>query len=205
MTKPAPDPDDDPQWLDLLAGRQVADPDRRTAQEAAWLRAALLAYRAQAPAGVPAAPAERVARLLARARASGLIPAPHDAGTARGPRSILRWPISALALVGLAALVVLPWVPLPGVDRDSGAVMRGDVVQTRRAADPAADREVLRAALQAVGIESAPYQRLGRLGLDVDLPRPLTAAQRDALARLGLVTPMGPSLRIEFLEGSGAP
>ncbi len=108
-------------------------------------------------------------------------------------------------MVALAALVILPWVPLPGVERDSGAVMRGDVVQTRRAADPAADREALRAALQAADIQSTPYQRLGRLGLDVDLPQPLTAAQRDAMARLGLATPMGPSLRIEFVDGGAPP
>ena len=72
MSTTPPDPDDDQHWLDLLAGRHVAEPDRRTAQEATWLRAALLAYRAQAPVGSPAAPQDRIGRLIARARAAGL-------------------------------------------------------------------------------------------------------------------------------------
>lgn len=205
MPPAPPEDDDDQQWLQLLAGRHVHEPDGRTAQEAAWLRAALLAYRAQAPAGAPASPELRVARLIGRARAAGLLmplsPAPQRATGAASP--LLRGPVRRLSIAGALAAalawLVLPW-PLHQTPVDDAAVQRGDAVQTRMSADPSAEREALRAALVASGIEAAPYERLGRLGLDLELPQPLTPAQRDALARLGVAPPSGPSLRIEFVK-----
>jgi len=205
MTPSTPDPDDDQQWLDLLAGRHVAEPDRRTAQEAAWMRAALLAYRGQAPAGVPAAPDERMARLLARARTAGLIPTPKAGGSVRASRPTWRWSIGAAALVATLALLVAPWALRPGPDPDGTAVMRGDTVQVRRVTDPAADRETVRAALQAAGLDSVPYQRLDRLGLDVELPPVLSPSQRESLTGLGLKPPTGPSLHVEFMAEGASP
>ena len=204
MSTTPPDPDDDQHWLDMLAGRHVAEPDRRTAQEATWLRAALLAYRAQAPVGSPAAPQDRIGRLIARARAAGLTTVATQERTSqecglllRRPR--LRWPLGAAALAATLALTLVPWALQHRVDNDDGAVLRGEAVQTRHAADPLAEREALRAALQAAGLKSAPYQRLDRLGLDVDLPQPLTPAGRSALQSWGLTPPSGPTLRIEFI------
>lgn len=204
MSAAPTDPDDDQHWLDLLAGRSVAEPDRRTAQEAAWLRAALLAYRGQAPVGAPAAPDERIDRLLARARAAGLIPAPTGA-VARAQPPMQRWSIGAVALAAALALLVVPWALQINDDRGDAAVMRGDTLQVRRATNPALDREAVRTALQAAGIESAPYQRLDRLGLDAELPPVLAPNQREALIRLGLKPPAGPSLRIEFTADGASP
>lgn len=214
MSAAPPDDDDDLHWLQLLSGRHVHEPDRRTAQEAAWLRAALLAYRAQAPAGAPAAPEQRVARLIERARAAGVLPPSAPQRPARAARWALRgfspsrllqrwpslsWPLAgALATAALVSLV-LPWKLIQEPPDDGATVLRGDAVQTRPAADPTAAREALRAALAAAGLEAAPYQRLDRLGLDLELPQPLTPAQRETLTRLGVTPPSGPSLRIEFV------
>lgn len=201
-------PDDDQQWLDLLAGRPVPDAAPRTAQEATAFRSALLACRAQAPAGSPSAPEQRVERLIHRARAAGLVPPPAAAAPAgRRPASWLaswlarlrRWPVGAAVMAMLVAgLVLVPWLQQAG-DEPSAPVLRGDAVQTRVAADPAADREAVRAALRAAGLDAAPYQRLDRLGLDVELPQPLSARQHQALTALGLAPPAGPALRIEFV------
>jgi hypothetical protein len=65
--------DDDQRWLDLLAGRESPEAGQRLRQEAAWLRAALLAYRAEAPAGPVPDPAERIQRLLQRAAEAGVL------------------------------------------------------------------------------------------------------------------------------------
>lgn len=214
MNAAPPDPDDDQQWFDLLAGRHATEPDRRTAQEAAWLRAALLAYRGQAPAGAPAAPDERVARLLGRARAAGLVPTPTASGSMRSAfacracrafRRAWPWSIGAAALAATLALLVAPGGLRPPADRDEAVIMRGDAVQVRRSSQPAVDREAMRAALRAAGIDAAPYERLDRLGLDVELPQQLTPTQRDALTGLGLPPAVGPALRIEFSSEGSSP
>ncbi len=210
MTDAPPSPDDDQQWFELLAGRAAPDAHQGTAQEAAWLRAALLAYRAQAPAGEPAPPEQRAERLVERARAAGIVPRPTQPPPDRRrvpwwPLPLRAWPWAGALLATLVgAMVALPWL-LPEPHEPEAPVLRGDAVQTRQASDPAADREAVRAALRAVGIEAAPYQRLDRLGLDIELPQPLSADQRQALIGLGLVPPAGPALRIEFVAAGAAP
>lgn len=194
------EPDDDQRWLDLMAGRAAPQADARTRKEAAWLRAAMLSYRVAAPPGAPAHADERVARLLTRAREAGVLPAAANDGhlpaglTSRWPR----WPQALAASVVLcgALLVFLP--AGQGVDPDS-SVLRGTPVQQVTAPDAASRRTQLLQDLRTAGFDAQPFERLGRLGIDVSLPVPLPPAQAAALTRLGLTPPPGPSLQIEVV------
>lgn len=211
--------DDDQTWLDLLAGRAVPRADPQLAREAAALRDGMQRYRLAAPpAGVPAGD-ERLQRLLARARAAGVLPAP-DADVdprpaasptpktaprppARGaaltqPR---RWPAVVLGL-GLA-LGGMAWWGLQPAPSSSPPpyVLRGDGVLQRMSADAAAartQRDALLRRLRALGFEADAYEQLGRPGIDLVLAQPLTAAQQAALVDLGIAPGTGPQLRIEF-------
>lgn len=211
--------DDDQAWLDLLAGRAADEALAHTRVEAAWLRAALLAWRADPPPGPPPEPADRMVRLLARARAAGLLaPTPADpAPTVRGPtgwrgRPVRGWPLGAATVaLGLVVAIALPlWSPPngpadappyapPGAPPD---VERGAALQTLQGIDPMRQRDALAATLRDAGLTATPYQRLGRPGLDIDWPGASSEAQRLVLRQAGLVPPDGPSLRVEFI-GSG--
>jgi hypothetical protein len=203
-------PLDDDDWIDLLAGRAAPDSLRATRQEAAWLRAALLAYRAQAPAGTVPDPAQRIERLLARARRAGLLE-PRRATSSGWPpggrgawisRWFARWGGGAWRLgagLAMAALLAVLWWP-PAADDDGRVpVLRGAAVQQFEVADPAAEARRVQQALQAAGFEVLPYALLGRRGLDVTLDHPLSERRRQALRQLGLQAPPGPTLRLEYL------
>jgi hypothetical protein len=192
--------DDDQQWFDLLAGRPSAGADAATRAEAARLRQALLQHRPAAPAGDPAAPDVRIARLLGRARAEGVLAAP----LAAAPRP--SWPLyrrrqawaGALA-AGVAALGITLLLRSPDNQTAPEAVLRGASVQQLQVADPEQRRQQLLQALRAAGLDAHPFDRLGRPGLDIALPVPLPPAQARALADLGIAAPAGPSLQIELL------
>jgi len=205
-------PDDDQAWLDLLAGRSAPDAQAATRHEAAWLRAALLAYRAQAPAGGPAPAEQRIGRLLLRAREAGVL-GPASPVAARRPTA--GWRVALAGLVSrrslgpmglaLAALVLSAVLLLPGLrpDAPEADAMRGPARQSVSAPNPLARRDAAMAALRAAGLDAQPFVRLGRPGLDIALPVPLPAAQADALRGQGLLPPGGPTLQVEFVGGEG--
>lgn len=198
-------PDDDQHWLDLMSGRAAPEADGRTRKEAAWLRAALLSYPVAAPPGAPAAAEERAARLLARARAAGVLAgAAPEAAAPRKPANQWRYALAAsVALFG----VLLVWLPArEGIDEPGqpGGSLRGAPVQRIEAADADQRRQQLLQELRAAGFDAQPFERLGRLGIDIALPVPLMPAQAAALTRLGLAPPAGPSLQIEFITSPPA-
>lgn len=193
MTQPGDE--DDQHWLDLMAGRAAPDADARTRTEAAWLRAAMLSYRASAPPGGPADADQRVGRLLTRARDAGVLAAAANNAAPRRPAP--RWR-HALAAGVAACGLVLVFLP-QRQDSDDGGALRGAPVQRIEAADAQLRRQQLLLELRDAGFEVQPFERLGRLGLDVSLPVPLPADQAAALTRLGLAAPPGPSLQIEFV------
>ncbi|MFG6428346.1 hypothetical protein [Roseateles sp. LYH14W] len=193
--------EDDQHWLDLMAGRAAPDADARTRKEAAWLRAAMLSYRVTAPLGAPADADQRAARLLTRARDAGLLAsAANDAANDAAPRRPApRWRHALAAGVAACGLVLVFLPQSPGPDDADGITLRGAPVQRIEAADAQSRRQQMLLELRAAGFDAQPFERLGRLGLDVSLPVPLPANQAAALTRLGLAPPPGPSLQIEFV------
>lgn len=198
----SPPGDDDQQWLDLLAGRAAPDADARTRKEAAWLRAALLSYRVSAPPGAPAHADDRISRLLTRARGAGVLPAAANDDRLPGQPATRsyrhRWPQALAAGVVLCGLVLVSLPSRQTVEEDDRA-MRGTPLQQITTPDAALRRNQLLQDLRAAGLDAQPYERLGRLGIDVSLPVPLPRDQAAALKRLGLKPPPGPSLQIELL------
>lgn len=200
------EPDDDQHWLDLMAGRAAPDADVRTRKEAAWLRAAMLSYRATAPQGAPAHADERVGRLLTRAREAGVLPAAaNDTSSASAASAPAlrkpgrpRWPQALAASVVLGGLLLVFLPTRHGLDPDDG-VLRGAPVQRITTPDAATHRERLLLELRAAGFDAQPFERLGRPGIDVSLPVPLPPGQTAELKRLGLTPPTGPSLQIELV------
>lgn len=228
MTSHTPTEDgasDDQHWFNLLAGRAAPGASDSTHAEAAALRQALQRYRAQAPEGSPAAADARITRLLARARADGVLPAAHPAAahppaaadrvpSPPRPGTAGRWRLPSLAwggrlgagvAAGLVALAAVLWlVPTPGDHPAPDSVLRGAALQQLPAADPAQLRQQLLVALRDAGFEVQPFDRLGRPGLDITLPVPLPADQAHALTDLGLTPPTGPSLVIELVPATAA-
>ena len=209
--------DEDQLWLDLLAGREVPDAAQRLRAEAAWLRAALLAYRAEAPAGRMPDPAERVQRLLQRAVDAGVMEPPpagearrlsglrrwigrwraHLVGRGAGGSGIAwRWPAGLAAALALVALLVVPLEP--SGPAEDGVLRGAAAVQTVVAPSPGAARDRLLAELKAAGLDAVPYDNLGRVGIDIELAQPLPPAAAALLQRHGLQPPAGPQLRVEF-------
>jgi hypothetical protein len=204
--------DEDQRWLDLMAGREVPDAGQRLREEAAWLRAALLAYRAGSPAGRMPDPATRVQRLLQRAVEAGVL----EPAAARGGRRpswlwrwfarvaggagagpAWRWPAGIAVALALGGLLL---VPLEQDTAPEGDTLRsGAAVQTIVAPAPAAARDRLLAELRAAGLDAAPYDALGRVGIDVELAQPLPPAAAALLRQHGLQPPAGPQLRVEFV------
>ncbi len=204
----------DQAWMDLLAGRSAGDVPPDLVKEAALLRTGLLRYPAQEPPGRVPAPEERVSRLVARAREAGVLPEQQPSSPERVPPpspvgrrrlhgvAVARqgwWPAAVLGL-GLSAGAVWwasqpPPTPAPFVLRGDGVLQK----PSSSAAQARADRDALQRQLQGAGFTAEAYEQLGRPGLDVEMPQPLTDAQKQALARLGLAAPPGPQLRIEYL------
>lgn len=197
--------DDDQRWLDVLAGRIPPRADDAVMQQAQALRIALRATPQPLPAGELSSADQRITQLLARARAQGvlnpparprLLPAFLDGlWSIRGP-----WVAPAMGLVLVAGLLSLWWP----AHQESGneAVLRGapPAVQHLPSSDPLASQAALADALQRAGAQVQPFERLGRHGLDIELPQPLPATLRQLLQQHGLQTPTGTALVIEFDE-----
>lgn len=193
-----------------MAGRDAPDSDARTRKSAAWLRAAMLSYRMSAPPGVPSDPDVRVSRLLARARAAGVLGTASNEAVIpkRAPHSMGRWLGWPQALAASVVLCAVGALLIPGDRFDEDAdVMRGAPVQTFTAIDAAsasARRDQMLKALRAAGLDAQPYERLGRPGIDAALDVPLPAKHASALKAMGIAPPQGPSLQIEFIPTPSA-
>lgn len=182
--------DEDESWFETLAGRGGPG-DEAPALEARLLRAQIQAQEAPAPAA-PIAPvdAAREAALIARARAAGVL-----AQSAPRPRRSPRWLLAAAALAGVALLLGVwrmaapPEVTVRGV---SSGTVRLESAEPRRL------QQALLQELNAAGAHAETYQRLGRFGIDADLPQPLTPAVRALLERRHIPAPADGVLVIEI-------
>lgn len=192
---------DDHDWADALAGRAPPDAASAALAEGRMLRDAARRW----PAVPPPLSLPDEQTLLARARADGLL-APRRRWCAGCAERWRRWRDSPRWLGGaglvLASLLGL-WVAVD-VGRapdDLPALRAPEGVLLRSAADPAGARERLATLLAAQQVPVRRYERLGRFGIDADLPRPPPPALQALLRDEGLAVAGDGSLRVEF-EGA---
>ena len=194
--------DDDLDWLAALAGRARAGTDPRTLREADLLRVAARTWTPRPLLAEPD-PADAEA-LVAQARREGVFDRAWCAGCAERWR---RWREGAwvgrgvgLAVAALLAVLVFGLLP-PRSDDRPDAVLRGsraDGVWLLRSASPLAQRDRIAAELAATGLAVRRYERLGRFGLDADVPAGAAAAIAPTLQRLGVQPGTDGVLRIEI-------
>jgi len=182
-------PRDDQAWLDALAGRDEDERASRDAAEAALLRAALLARPRPDAETVRATDPQREAELINRARALGLIDT--RPGPPRSARGWRRLAVAATLVLAAGLGLWLAQAPEPTV-RDSAPTIRLE------ADDPAALQRQILGELEAAGLDATGYERLGRYGIDADLPQPVPADVRRVLRTHRIAVPPDGVLRIEI-------
>jgi len=198
--------DDDSTWLEALAGRSDAPsspaPSRALALEALALRGLIQSQQLDAASSVPSVDAARERGLIERARTEGLLPAQAAGapavGAAAPPR---RWYADtrisfAAAAVLLATVGVGLWrSTLPPVETLRG-VANGTVHLEAR--DPIALKRQLTEELKVAGVRVSGYERLGHMGIDADLPRPVSSPVAAILERHHIPIPADGVLVVEI-------
>jgi hypothetical protein len=188
-------PDGDDRWFEALAGEGKTATPGDPSTEGAALRAAILARTVRDAGEVPETDPRREAELIARARATGLLPAAAPAAPARTPHRTVRWLALAAALACIAigiALQMRPGTPTVVLRGDAGGLIR------IRASDPLRLKQDLLRELNAVGVHATGYENLGRQGIDADLPEPLPEAVRKVLQQHAIPLPSGNVLQLEI-------
>jgi hypothetical protein len=193
--------DDDQDWADALAGRPRPGSDPVTAAEAAQLREAMRRW----PSEVPAQELPDIEAIVAAARAEGLLKPRRGwcAGCLARWHALWSRPLLPLGAAGLVLASVLALcVVVPGMltrTTDDGSELRAPPgMNLRRSADPQAARDGLRDRLVVLNLQPRAYERLGRFGLDVDLPSPRPEPLAELLRSEGLAVAGDGSLRVEF-------
>lgn len=206
--------DEDTLWLDALAARTNAPsstaagepgvapaPYRALVLEALALRSLIQSQEFDIASGVPTTDAAREGELIERARTEGLLP--RHAAPASAIRSVprRRWfadariTFAAAAMV-LAAVGVGLWrSALPPIETLRGTV-NGTVHLEAR--DPPALKRQLTEELNAAGVRVSGYERLGRIGIDADLPQPISPPIAAILDRHHIPIPADGVLIVEF-------
>lgn len=181
--------EDDLHWLDALAGRPASGSTGAVDREARKLRDLISAQINEDTVAVSKMDFARESALIARAKAEGLLP----------PRLRRPW---IPAAVGLAAAALLASV-LIGVYRTSlppSETFRGVQGGTVRLAskDPSALKQQIIRELRAAGVPAVGYERLGRSGVDAELPKPISVSAREVLERHHIPVPPDGALVIEI-------
>lgn len=186
---------DDERWFEALAGRRTADADPATLIEATLLREASRRWPVAMPSVMPEVSPQD---LIARARAEAGLASRRAGWCAGCAQRWQRWrdaaagpwlPVTGLA-VGLAALalvLVLDVEPNGANPVDNGQpALRGDASQgpwLLRDADALGRRNRIAMDIEAAGVPVHRYERLGRFGLEADIPAALTPALQAVLER----------------------
>jgi hypothetical protein len=186
--------EDDDAWLEALGGGD-ADTKLASGREARALRDLIRAQILEDSVTVAVDPA-REARLIDRARAAGLLSAPESRSPSR--RGLRR---------GLLAAAVLMVVVIAGVVRSllpPTETFRGLADGTVRleAHDPLALKQRLIEELRAAGVRVVGYDRLGRVGIDAELPEPVSGQVRSILNRHHIPIPKDGTLVVEIAPPS---
>ena len=204
--------DEDTSWLDALAGRSGGAPSSAgDAEPALTLEARVLRefIQSQEPVSASTLPTVDVARereLIERARIEGLLPRQAAATQSIGRAVPLRrWfadsriTYAAAAMV-LAAVGVGLWrSTLPPVETLRG-VANGTVHLEAR--DPPALKRQLTGELSAAGVRVSGYERLGHIGIDADLPQPVSSRVAAVLEQHHIPVPADGVLVVE-IEAAG--
>jgi hypothetical protein len=188
--------DDDIAWLEALAGRAAppraedATSASRDVIEAAALRELIRDLPEPETPHAPALDPSRESELIERARAQGLLAA------RIAPRT--RW--GRTGVLAVAAGIVLAAIGLTLLRTGSPPTetLRGDGRVHLKTDDPAALKRQLTEELRAAGAQVTGYERLGRPGIDVDLPKPLTPEIRRILEKHDIPVPADDELIVEF-------
>jgi len=192
--------DEDRIWLDALAGRIDETESHVEAQEARALRELIHAQSLDDSITVAAVDPAREAQLIERARAGGLLPAsprpPLPASSAPWRRRLFA-PRGLLAAAALGAITigVLVQALLPPAETFRG-VTGGTVRLESR--NPAALKRQLTEELDTAGVHVLGFDRLGRVGIDADLPRPVSVQVRRVLERHRIPIPADGVLVVEI-------
>jgi hypothetical protein len=197
--------DEDTSWLEALAGR-AERASSALALEALALRGFI---RSQGFDGVPPVPAVDPARereLLERARREGLLPRPAASAVAHAAPQ-RRWFADtrvtfAAAAMLLAAIGVGLWRSTAPPLETLRGVANGTVHLEAR--DPPALKRELIAELTAAGVRVSGYERLGHIGIDADLPQPVSSPVAAILERHHIPIPADGVLSVE-IDAPGRP
>ena len=202
--------DDDDDWVNALAGRIEASrilseavdpsgdapPSRSLVLEALALREFILRQESgETP--VPSVDQARESELIARARREGLLDSQKSAAASRPSQQRPRWRVAipAAAVILIAAGIGFWQSSLKHPDNVRGADHGTILIQAR---DPAAFRRRLSEELRTAGATVTGYERFGRLGMDVDLPKPRLKGIEEILERHHIPVPQDGVLVIEI-------
>ena len=207
--------DDDTAWLEALAGRPREAQSRLT-REGLALRERIRNQEVEdAAAGesLPEIDAARESALIERAVAEGLL-APHPAtphpatprATTLRPARNWRFAGMRFGMAAAAVLIVAVGVGLLRYTLPPAEVFRGAQNGTIRleTRNPAALKRRLIEELSAAGVEVSGYERLGHVGIDADLPQPVSPQVRQVLERHHVLVPADGTLIIE-IDAPGQP
>jgi hypothetical protein len=189
--------DDDQTWLEALAGRAPAGEGGGAAREAERLRAGILARQVEEPPPVPAQDARREAALIARARREGLIP-----GTVTASRRWWAGWRGAAVLAATACLVVIGFLVRPARIDETVRGAPGGMVRLEDEHPERLQRSIVND-LRSAGVVATPYERLGRLGIDADLPVPVPPEVAKVLGRHRIPVPSDGVLTVEIAPRAG--
>jgi hypothetical protein len=192
---------DDHRWLDVLAGRDE-ETESTAAQEAHALRELIRVQSVEESAAVAIVDPLREVELIDRARGAGLLP---TRPTPARPTSSMapawrRWlfaprgafAAAALAVVMIAGLVRILLPPTETLRSVAGGTVR---LESR---DPPALKQRLIEELSASGVRVSGYERMGRVGIDADLPEPVSPQVRHVLERHHIPIPKDGVLVVEI-------
>ena len=183
--------DEDTSWLDALAGR-TESASSALVLEALALRGFIRSQGFDVAAAVPSVDPARERALLERARREGLLP---RQAAPRRWYADTRVTFAAAAMV-LAAIGVGVWrSTLPPLETLRG-VTNGTVHLEAR--DPPALKRELTAELTAAGVRVSGYERLGHIGIDADLPQPVSSPVAAILERHRIPIPADGVLSVEI-------
>ena len=181
--------EDDLHWLDTLAGRSAGGSTDAADREARKLRDLISTQINEDTVAVSKMDFARESALIARAKAEGLLP----------PRARRPW-LHAAAGLAAAALLASVLIGLYRTSLPPPETFRGVQDGTVRLAakDPAALKQQIIRELRAAGVPAVGYERLGRLGVDAELQKPISASAREVLERHHIPIPQDGALVIEI-------